>query len=67
MTIADVYLEAWFAETDELRQAAEAAATGTERARVAFLRKGLRDGLLAYRTRVAKKLIHRTKMRQFTE
>jgi len=55
LTVSDVYSEAWFAEADALLKAADAAATGTEHARVAFLRKGLRDGLLTYRTRVAQK------------
>lgn len=55
LAIADLYTEEWFAAADAVLAAAEAKTSGVERARVAFLRKGLKDGLLTYRTRVAEK------------
>ncbi len=55
MNIADLYSEEWFARADALLAAAEAKVDGLERERVVFLRKGLHDGLLTYRTRVAQK------------
>ena len=53
--VADLYSEEWFAQSDAILAAAEAKVTGDAQARVGFLRKGLRDGLLTYRTRVAQK------------
>ncbi len=53
--VADLYSEEWFARSDAILAAAEAKVTGDAQARVGFLRKGLRDGLLTYRTRVAQK------------
>ena len=53
--VADFYSEEWFAQSDAILAAAEAKVTGDAQARVGFLRKGLRDGLLTYRTRVAQK------------
>ena len=53
--VADLYSEEWFAKADAVLAAAEAKVGGVEKARVEFLRKGLRDGLLTFRTRVAQK------------
>ena len=53
--VADLYSEEWFARADAILAAAEGKVEGVERARVGFLRKGLRDGLFTYRTRVAQK------------
>ena len=55
LNVADFYSEKWFADADRLLVAAAEKTDGAERARVEFLRKGLRDGLLTYRTRVAQK------------
>ena len=55
MNIADLYSEEWFASADALLVSAESRTSGVERRRVSFLRKGLRAGLLTYRTRVAQK------------
>ena len=55
MNIADLYSEAWFASADAILATAAAKVGGVEKARVEFLRKGLHDGLLTYRTRVAQK------------
>ena len=55
MNIADLYSEEWFASADALLASAESKTLGKERLRVSFLRKGLTDGLLTYRTRVAQK------------
>ena len=55
MNIADLYSEEWFAKTDALLQTASEKTSGMENVRVEFLRKGLHDGLLTYRTRVAQK------------
>jgi hypothetical protein len=55
MNIADLYSEEWFAKADALLQTASEKTSGMENVRVEFLRKGLHDGLLTYRTRVAQK------------
>ena len=55
MNIADLYSEAWFEQADARLQSAAAKVEGVARVRVEFLRKGLHDGLLTYRTRVAQK------------
>ena len=55
MNIADLYSEEWFAKADAILVEAAAKVSGTERDRVEFLRKGLHDGLLTYRTRKAQK------------
>ena len=55
LTSADLYSEEWFAAADELLVSAGAKVAGREKGRVEFLRKGLKDGLLTYRTRVAQK------------
>lgn len=51
----DIYTEEWFANADAILSSAAAKAAGAELSRVEFLRKGLKDGLLTYRTRVAQK------------
>ena len=55
LNVADLYSEDWFAAAGALLDAARAKTSGVERERVAFLQKGLRDGLLTFRTRVAQK------------
>ena len=55
LCIADLYSEEWFASADEILVAASKKVEGRELERVEFLRKGLRNGLLTYRTRVAQK------------
>ena len=55
LAIADLYSEEWFASADDILAAAAKKVEGRERERVEFLRKGLRNGLLTYRTRVAQK------------
>lgn len=55
LNVADLYSEDWFAAAGALLDAAQAKTSGVERERVAFLQKGLRDGLLTFRTRVAQK------------
>lgn len=55
LTAADLYSEEWFAAADALLVSASAKVAGQEKARVEFLRKGLKDGLYTYRTRVAQK------------
>lgn len=55
LNIADLYTEEWFAEADSILQNAADKTRGAERERVLFLRKGLKDGLLTYRVRVAQK------------
>lgn len=55
LCIADLYSEEWFASADEILVGAAKKVEGSERERVEFLRKGLHNGLLTYRTRVAQK------------
>ena len=55
LCIADLYSEEWFASADEILVAASKKVEGRELERVEFLRKGLHNGLLTYRTRVAQK------------
>lgn len=55
LCIADLYSEEWFASADEILAAAAKKVEGRELERVEFLRKGLRNGLLTYRTRVEQK------------
>ena len=57
LVAADVFDEAWFASADALLEKAASAAEGDAdaAAKVAFLRKGVRDALLTYRVRVAQK------------
>ena len=55
LAVANLYSEEWFAFADSILDCAEKKVDGIERIRVAFLRKGLRDGLLSYRARVAQK------------
>ena len=53
--VADLYSEEWFAKADAILMSAEGKVDDVERARVGFLRKGLRDGLLTFRARIAQK------------
>ena len=55
LAIADLYSEEWFASADSILAVAAKKVEGRESERVEFLRKGLRNGLLTYRTRVAQK------------
>ena len=55
LNIANLYSEGWFANADDILLSASGKVDGRERERVEFLRKGLHDGLLTYRTRVAQK------------
>lgn len=55
LAVAELYSEEWFATADSILDSAEKKVEGMEKTRVEFLRKGLRDGLLSYRARVAQK------------